>query len=159
MALAVRKTLAVAALSLTAALLPVGQAGATEAAGATPRTPGLYCLANAWSTPNIGTKPCNSADKGQHWTVSGEQISLSDARAYCLANTWNTQTVSVKPCDPKDQGQYWTVTGEQISLTFAPAYCLANAWNTPNVGTKPCAATDPGQHWVIFNDQISLAAA
>ncbi|MFE5586642.1 ricin-type beta-trefoil lectin domain protein [Kitasatospora sp. NPDC056531] len=159
MAIALRKTLAVATLALTASFLPTGQAGAAETTHSAPRTPGLYCLANAWQTPNIGTKPCNTGDPGQHWTVSGEQISLSNARAYCLANTWGSPTVSVKPCNPKDKGQYWTVSGEQISLTFAPAYCLANTWNTPTVGTKPCDAADPGQHWVVFNDQISLALA
>ncbi|MET8627018.1 ricin-type beta-trefoil lectin domain protein [Kitasatospora sp. NPDC004669] len=159
MAIAIRKTLALATLALTASFLPAGQAGAADAAQPAPRTPGLYCLANSWQTPNVSTKLCNSGDPGQHWTVSGEQISLSDARGYCLANTWGTQSVSVKPCNPNDPGQYWTVSGEEISLTFAPAYCLANAWQTPNVSTKPRNVTDPGQHWVIFNDQISLALA
>ncbi|MGW2377930.1 MULTISPECIES: ricin-type beta-trefoil lectin domain protein [Kitasatospora] len=159
MAFALRKTLAVAALALTASFLPAGGAGAADTDHSAPRTPGLYCLANAWNTPNIGTKPCNSSDPGQHWTLAGEQISLSNARGYCLANTWNTQSVSVKPCNPNDPGQYWTVSGEQISLTFAPAYCLANAWDSPAVGTQPCNIADPGQHWVVFNDQISLALA
>ncbi|MFJ9846821.1 ricin-type beta-trefoil lectin domain protein [Kitasatospora sp. NPDC101155] len=159
MAIALRKTLAVATLALTTSFLPAGQAGASDATHSTPRTPGAYCLADAWQTPNISTKPCNTGDPGQHWTVSGEQISLSNARGYCLANTWQSPFVSTKPCNPNDQGQYWTVSGEQISLTFDPAYCLANTWGTPNVSTKPCNITDPGQHWVVFNDEISLALA
>ncbi|WP_330334203.1 RICIN domain-containing protein [Streptomyces sp. NBC_00536] len=159
MAIALRHTLALATLALTASVLPAVGAQAAETATPSLRAPGLYCLANAWDTPNISTKPCDSADRGQHWTVSGQQISLSNARGYCLANTWNAQAVSVKPCNPKDQGQYWTVSGQQISLTYAPAYCFANAWNTPNLSTKPCDTADRGQHWVIFNDQISLAAA
>ncbi|MER7766960.1 ricin-type beta-trefoil lectin domain protein [Kitasatospora sp. NPDC096140] len=159
MATALRKTLALATLALTASFLPAGQAGAADTARPATRTPGLYCLANAWNTPNVSTKPCSTGDQGQHWTVSGEQISLTNARAYCLANTWNAQDVSVKPCSTGDQGQYWSIQGQQIVLTFAPAYCLANTWNTPKVSTKPCDANDPGQHWVVFNDQISLAAA
>ncbi|MFH9349810.1 ricin-type beta-trefoil lectin domain protein [Kitasatospora sp. NPDC017646] len=159
MVFALRKTLAVAALALTASFLPAVGAGAADTAQASPRTPGLYCLANTWNTPNISTKPCYPSDLGQHWTLSGEQISLSNARGYCLANTWGTQTVSTKPCDPNDQGQYWTVSGQQIALTFAPAYCLANVWQSPSVGTRPCNAADPGQHWVVFDDQISLALA
>ncbi|MFE5329870.1 ricin-type beta-trefoil lectin domain protein [Embleya sp. NPDC056575] len=161
MAIAFRKTLAITALTLTASLLPVGGAGASDTAAAdpAPRTPGLYCLANAWGTPNISTKPCDTADRGQHWTVSGQQISLTEARAYCLANAWNTPDVATKACAPKDQGQYWSVSGQQIALTFAPGYCLANAWGTPNISTKPCDTADRGQHWVIFNDQISLALA
>jgi hypothetical protein len=152
-----RKTLAVAALALTASLLPAGQAGAAAPQAA--RTPGLYCLANAWETPNISSKPCDSADRGQRWTVSGHQIALTDAPGYCLANTWNSATVSTKPCNPNDQGQYWNVDGQRISLTFAPAYCLANAWGTPNVSTKPCDSADRGQSWVVFNRQISLGLA
>ncbi|WP_405533259.1 RICIN domain-containing protein [Streptomyces avidinii] len=159
MEIAFRKTLAVATLALTASLLPAVGAEAVDTAAPSLRAPGLYCLANAWETPNISTKPCDAADRGQHWTLSGQQISLSNARGYCLANTWNAQDVSVKPCNSKDQGQYWTVSGQQISLTYAPAYCLANAWLTPNISTKPCDSADRGQRWVIFNDQISLAAA
>ncbi|MEU1425137.1 ricin-type beta-trefoil lectin domain protein [Kitasatospora sp. NPDC005751] len=156
MAVALRRTLALATLTLAASLLPAGGAGAADP---TPRTPSLYCLANTWSTPSTSTKPCNSNDQGQHWTLAGQKISLAKAPAYCLANTWNAQDVSVKPCDSKDQGQYWTVTGQKISLTFAPAYCLANAWNTPNISTKPCDSNDRGQNWVVFGDQISLALA
>ncbi|MFD7911996.1 ricin-type beta-trefoil lectin domain protein [Streptomyces sp. NPDC059752] len=159
MAIALRKSLAIATLALNASLLPTVGAQAVDTAAPSLRAPGLYCLANAWETPNVSTKPCDGADRGQHWTVSGQQISLSNARGYCLANTWNAQDVSVKPCNPKDQGQYWTVSGQQISLTYAPAYCLANAWQTPNISTKPCDSADRGQRWVIFNDQISLAAA
>ncbi|MGI5447501.1 ricin-type beta-trefoil lectin domain protein [Streptomyces sp. CA-243310] len=157
MAIALRKTLALATLALTASLLPAGEAGATSAAQAA--VPGRYCLANAWETPNISTKPCDTADRGQHWTVTGNQISLTNARGYCLANTWNSDKISTKPCDTSDQGQYWNVSGQTISLNFAPAYCLANAWGTPNIATKPCDTADNGQHWVIFNDQISLARA
>lgn len=159
MAIAVHKTLAIATLTLTASLLPTAGAEATNAMAPALRAPGLYCLANTWDTPKVSTKPCDAADRGQHWTVSGQQISLRNAPAYCLANTWNTQDVSVKPCDPKDQGQYWTASGQQITLTYAPAYCFANAWNTPNLSSKPCDSADRGQRWVIFNDQISLAAA
>ncbi|WP_371484229.1 ricin-type beta-trefoil lectin domain protein [Kitasatospora sp. NBC_00315] len=159
MAIALRKTLTVAALTLTASFLPATGAGAADTTAPSPRTPALYCLANTWDTPKDSVKPCDSADRGQHWTLSGQQISLTNARAYCLANTWNVPDVSTKPCDPKDQGQYWTVTGQQISLTFAPAYCLANTWSKPDISVKPCDAKDPGQHWVIFNDQISLALA
>ncbi|MFJ9445622.1 ricin-type beta-trefoil lectin domain protein [Kitasatospora sp. NPDC101235] len=159
MAIALRRTLAVATLALTASVLPTGGAGAADTTHRAPRTPGLYCLANAWGTPNVSTKPCDANDSGQHWTLSGEQISLTKARSYCLANTWKTPDVSTKACNPNDEGQYWTVSGQQISLTFAPAYCLANSWGTPNVSTKPCDAKDPGQHWVIFNEQISLALA
>ncbi|MFF2193607.1 ricin-type beta-trefoil lectin domain protein [Streptomyces sp. NPDC058157] len=153
MGISFRKTVALAALALTASLLPVGQAGAAPQAA----VPGRYCLANAWGTPNISSKPCDSADQGQHWVVSGNQISLAGARAYCLANSWGTDQVSTKPCDPKDQGQYWNVSDQRIALDFAPAYCFANAWGTPNVSTKPCDQADKGQHWVVFNDQISLA--
>ncbi|MEU8672743.1 MULTISPECIES: ricin-type beta-trefoil lectin domain protein [Streptomyces] len=159
MAIALRKTLALTALALTASFLPTAGAQAVEAASPALRAPGLYCLANAWNTPNVSTKPCDAKDQGQHWTLSGHQISLTNAPAYCLANTWNAADVSVKPCDPKDQGQYWNVSGQQIALTYAPAYCFSNAWNTPNVSTKPCDAKDQGQRWVIFKDQISLAAA
>ncbi|MET3985738.1 ricin-type beta-trefoil lectin domain protein [Streptomyces sp. PvR034] len=159
MAIALRKTLALAVLSVTASLLPVGGAGAANAAPQTARVPGRYCLANAWDTPNLSTKPCNTGDRGQHWTVSGQQISLTNARAYCLANTWNSAQISVKPCNPNDQGQYWNVSGQQISLAFAPAYCLANTWDTPNLSTKACDKNDRGQSWAIFNDQISLALA
>ncbi|MFD8142234.1 ricin-type beta-trefoil lectin domain protein [Streptomyces sp. NPDC059708] len=157
MRIALRQTLALAALAVTAALLPTGQAGAATATEQAARVPGRYCLANAWGTPNLSSKPCDTADQGQHWVLSGHQISLAGARAYCLANTWGTSTVSTKPCDPNEQGQYWNVSGQAISLNFAPAYCFANAWGTPNVSTKPCDTSDPGQHWVIFNDQISLA--
>ncbi|GAA0289447.1 hypothetical protein GCM10010302_29770 [Streptomyces polychromogenes] len=157
MRIALRQTLALTALAVTAALLPTGQAGAAGAAQQTARVPGRYCLANAWGTPNISSKPCDPADQGQHWTLSGHQISLTNARGYCLANTWGSATVSTKPCNPNDQGQYWNVSGQAISLNFAPSYCFANAWGTPNVSTKPCDTSDPGQHWVIFNDQISLA--
>ncbi|GAA1408389.1 hypothetical protein GCM10009639_58070 [Kitasatospora putterlickiae] len=157
MAIALRKTLAVAALALTASFLPAGQAGASDAAQPSPRVPGRYCLGNEWNTPNVATRPCDTNDPGQHWVLSGQQISLSNARAYCLANAWGTANISTKPCNPNDQGQYWTVTGQQIALTFAPGYCLANAWGTPNVSTKPCDPNDRGQHWVIFDDQISLA--
>ncbi|MCB5168351.1 RICIN domain-containing protein [Streptomyces bambusae] len=156
MGMTLRKTVALAALALTASLLPAGPAGAAQEAA---RVPGRYCLANAWGTPNISSKPCDSADSGQHWTVSGHQISLTGARGYCLANTWNTATVSTKPCNSGDQGQYWNVSGQQISLSFAPAYCLANAWGTPNISTKPCDNADPGQKWVVFDEQISLAVA
>ncbi|MET9605336.1 ricin-type beta-trefoil lectin domain protein [Streptomyces sp. NPDC006512] len=159
MAIALRKTLAIAALSLTASLLPAVGAEAASTAAPALRAPGIYCLANAWDTPNISTKPCDTADRGQHWTVSGQQISLTYARGYCLANTWGTPNISTKPCDPKDQGQYWTVTGQHIALTFAPAYCLANTWGTPNISTKACDSADPGQNWAVFNDQISLASA
>ncbi|WP_406300095.1 RICIN domain-containing protein [Embleya sp. NBC_00888] len=155
MAIALRKTLAVATLALTSSFLP---AVGAQAAAPTP-APGYYCLANTWDTPKVSTKPCDPADRGQHLTLSGQQISLTNARAYCLANAWGAPDISTKPCDAKDRGQYWTVTGQQISLTFAPAYCLANAWGTPNISTKPCDAKDPGQQWVIFNDQISLANA
>ncbi|MGW2039470.1 ricin-type beta-trefoil lectin domain protein [Streptomyces virginiae] len=159
MGIALRKSLSLAALAVTASLLPTGQAGAAGIAEQTVRVPGRYCLANAWETPNVSTKPCDSADRGQHWTVSGQQISLTNARGYCLANTWNTAQVSVKPCNPNDQGQYWNISGQQISLAFAPAYCFANAWETPNVSTKPCDRADRGQSWAVFNDQISLALA
>ncbi|WP_369184084.1 ricin-type beta-trefoil lectin domain protein [Streptomyces sp. Y1] len=159
MAIALRKTLAVAALALTASFLPTAGAGAADTAHRAQRTPNLYCLANAWGSANVSVKPCNAGDAGQHWSLSGERIALSNAPAYCFANAWNTANVGTKPCDPGDMGQYWTVTGQQISLTFAPAYCLANAWGTPNVGTKPCDTSDPGQHWVIFNDEITLANA
>ncbi|MFE7564072.1 ricin-type beta-trefoil lectin domain protein [Kitasatospora sp. NPDC057500] len=158
MAIALRKTLAVAALALTASFLPAGQAGASDTTRAH-RTPGLYCLGNEWDTPNVATRPCDTNDPGQHWTLSGQQISLSNARAYCLANAWGTPSISTKPCDSRDPGQYWSVSGQQISLTLAPGYCLANAWGTPNVAVKPCDASDRGQHWVVFNDQISLAYA
>ncbi|WP_330294361.1 ricin-type beta-trefoil lectin domain protein [Streptomyces sp. NBC_00503] len=159
MAIALRKTFAFMTLALTASFLPA--TGAQAAAAVTPvlRAPGLYCLANAWGTPKVSTKPCDPKDQGQHWTVSGHQIALTNAPAYCLANTWNASDVSTKPCDPKDQGQYWNVSGQQIALAYAPAYCFANAWSTPNVSTKPCDTKDQGQHWVIFKDQISLAAA
>ncbi|MCX4661558.1 ricin-type beta-trefoil lectin domain protein [Streptomyces uncialis] len=159
MAIAYRRTLALAALALTASLLPATGAGASETAAPSQRVPGRYCLANAWGTPDISSKPCDSADRGQQWTVSGQQISLTNARGYCLANAWGTPGISTKPCDPADQGQYWSVSGQQISLTFDPAYCLANAWGTPNISTKPCDSADRGQHWVIFNNQISLALA
>ncbi|MFF2630015.1 ricin-type beta-trefoil lectin domain protein [Kitasatospora griseola] len=159
MAIAFRKTLAIAALGLAASFLPTAGADAADAGHSTTRTPGRYCLANTWETPTVSSKPCNTNDPGQHWTLSGEQISLTNARGYCLADKWNTPDVSTKPCDPVDEGQYWTVSGERISLTFAPGYCLANAWGTPNVSTKPCDANDKGQHWVVFNDQISLALA
>ncbi|GAA2143031.1 hypothetical protein GCM10009760_28900 [Kitasatospora kazusensis] len=153
MAIAVRKTLALATLALTASFLPAGQAGAAAPAP----HPGIYCLTNAWQTPNISTKACDTGNSGQHWTVSGQQISLTNARGYCLANTWGAPDVSVKPCDSKDLGQYWTVSGQQISLSYAPGYCFANAWQTPNVSTKPCDSGDPGQRWAIFNEEISLA--
>ncbi|MFB6620609.1 ricin-type beta-trefoil lectin domain protein [Streptomyces sp. NPDC056367] len=156
MGIAFRKTFALSALALTASLLPAGEAGAASTARAS--VPGRYCLANAWGTADISTKPCDPADRGQHWTVSGHQIALTNDRNYCLANAWGTQSVTTKPCNPTDQGQYWNVVGQQIALNFAPAYCLANEWNTPNVGTKPCDASDKGQKWVVFNDQISLAA-
>ncbi|MEW1637909.1 ricin-type beta-trefoil lectin domain protein [Streptomyces sp. NPDC093801] len=158
MGTAFRKTIALAALALTASLLPAGGAGAASAVQQA-AVPGRYCLANAWGTPNVSSKPCDSADQGQRWTVSGNQIALTDARGYCLANTWGTAQVTTKPCNANDQGQYWSVSGQQISLTFAPAYCFANAWGTPNVSTKPCDSADQGQKWVVFNDQISLAAA
>lgn len=156
MAIALRKTLALAALAVTASLLPTVQAAASTT-GQTVQVPGQYCLANAWGTPNVSSAPCDSADRGQHWTVSGQQISLTNARGYCLANTWNTTQISTKPCDPSDQGQYWNISGQQITLAFAPAYCLANAWGTPNISTKPCDRADRGQSWAVFNDQISLA--
>ncbi|MEU9718506.1 ricin-type beta-trefoil lectin domain protein [Streptomyces sp. NPDC047976] len=156
MAVALRKTLALATLALTATLLPAGTAGA---AGALQQAavPGRYCLANTWGAPDVSSKPCDSADRGQHWTLSGHQIALTNARGYCLANTWGKPDVSSKPCDPSDQGQYWNVDGQKISLAFAPAYCFANAWGTPNLSTKPCDSADRGQNWVVFNDQISLA--
>ncbi|MFE2147955.1 ricin-type beta-trefoil lectin domain protein [Streptomyces sp. NPDC059456] len=159
MGIALRKTLALASLAVTAALLPVSGAEAANPTQQTARIPGRYCLANAWQTPNVSTKPCDSTAPGQHWTVSGQQISLTNARGYCLANTWETPQVSVKPCNSNDQGQYWNVSGQQISLAFAPAYCFANAWDTPNLSTKPCDRADRGQNWAVFNDQISLALA
>ncbi|WP_441248336.1 ricin-type beta-trefoil lectin domain protein [Kitasatospora sp. McL0602] len=159
MAVAFRKTLAIATLALAASFLPAGGAGAADTTRPAPRTPSLYCLANAWGSPNTSTKQCDSKDIGQYWTVSGQQISLTNARGYCLANTWNAQDVSVKPCNSADQGQYWTISGQQISLTFAPAYCLANAWGTPNISTKACDRSDRGQSWVVFDNQISLALA
>ncbi|MFI1582765.1 hypothetical protein [Embleya sp. NPDC020630] len=55
----------------------VGHDHSDAAADPTPRTPGLYCLANAWGTPNISTKPCDTADRGQHWVVFNDQISLA----------------------------------------------------------------------------------
>ncbi|MEV7121869.1 ricin-type beta-trefoil lectin domain protein [Kitasatospora griseola] len=157
MAIAFRKTLAVATMGLAASFLPAGGAGAADTGHAATRAPGAYCLANAWNTPNVSTKPCDANDQGQHWTVAGDQISLSNARAYCLADKWGAPDVSTKPCASNDPGQYWTVSGQQIVLTLAPGYCLANAWGTPNVSTKPCDVNDKGQHWVVFNDQISLA--
>ncbi|KDN84312.1 ricin-type beta-trefoil lectin domain protein [Kitasatospora cheerisanensis] len=159
MAIAFRRALAIATLGLTASVLPTVGAGAADTGRASTRTPGLYCLANAWGTTGISSKPCDGSDKGQHWKLSGQQIALSNAPAYCLANTWNATDISSKACAPGDQGQYWTVAGQQISLTFAPAYCLANAWGTATVSTKPCDTSDPGQHWVVFNEQISLALA
>ncbi|MEV6976225.1 ricin-type beta-trefoil lectin domain protein [Kitasatospora sp. NPDC093806] len=159
MAIALRKTLAIAALALTASFLPAGGAGASETARSDVRTPNLYCLANAWGNPGVSVKPCNGGDIGQYWSVSGEQIALANAKGYCLANTWGAADVSVKPCNAGDQGQYWTITGQQLTLTFAPAYCLANAWGTPNISTKPCDRADRGQAWVVFDNQISLAAA
>ncbi|KOU40638.1 hypothetical protein ADK55_31450 [Streptomyces sp. WM4235] len=82
MAIALRKTLVLTTLALAASLLPA--AGAQAAATAAPalRAPGLYCLANAWNTPNVSTKPCDTKDQGQHWTVSGHQIFLNNAPAY-----------------------------------------------------------------------------
>ncbi|MFJ5926837.1 ricin-type beta-trefoil lectin domain protein [Kitasatospora sp. NPDC092948] len=159
MAIAFRRTLAIAALGLAASFLPATGAGAADTGHSTTRTPGRYCLANTWGSPTVSTKPCNTDDKGQHWTVAGDQISLTDARGYCLANTWGSPTVSSKPCNPGDEGQYWSIDGQRISLTFAPGYCLANKWGTPDVSTKPCDANDKGQHWVVFNDQVSLALA
>ncbi|MER5639446.1 ricin-type beta-trefoil lectin domain protein [Kitasatospora sp. NPDC002227] len=154
MAFALRKTITLAALVLTASFLPAGSASAAPALH-----PGVYCLANAWGTPDVGTKPCDANDQGQHWAVMGDQIALAQARAYCLANPWGSQTVTTKGCDGRDPGQYWSVSGDKIFLTNAPAYCLANAYGTPNVGTKPCDVNDPGQHWDVFGDQISLAYA
>ncbi|WP_328954743.1 ricin-type beta-trefoil lectin domain protein [Kitasatospora purpeofusca] len=157
MATALRKTLALATLALTASLLPTGTAGAADVARPTTRTPGIYCLANTWNKPDVSTKVCDTNDQGQHWTVTGQQIALANARAYCLANTWNKPDVSTKGCASGDQGQYWTVNGDQIALTLAPAYCLANTWGTPTVSVKPCDKSDRGQHWVAFGDQISLS--
>ncbi|MER7761657.1 ricin-type beta-trefoil lectin domain protein [Streptomyces sp. NPDC097619] len=159
MGMALRKTLALAALTVTASLLPVVGAGAAGAAEQTVRVPGRYCLANAWNTPDVASRPCDTADRGQHWIVRGQQIALAHAPAYCLANTWNTPKISTKPCDPNDQGQYWNLSGQRLSLAFAPAYCLANAWGTPDIATKPCDNADRGQNWAVFNDQISLALA
>ena len=79
MAIALRKTLAVATLALTASFLPATAARAADTATASPRTPGLYCLANAWQTPNVSTKPCDSKDPGQHWVIFNDQISLAVA--------------------------------------------------------------------------------
>ncbi|MFB6889031.1 hypothetical protein ACFCX4_06915 [Kitasatospora sp. NPDC056327] len=36
-----------------------------------------YCLANEWGTPNVSTKPCDVNDRGQHWVLFGDQISLA----------------------------------------------------------------------------------
>ncbi|MEY2273778.1 hypothetical protein, partial [Streptomyces sp. BF23-19] len=79
MAIAFRKTLALATLALTASLLPAAGAQAATVSAPAVRTPSLYCLANAWETPNVSTKPCAPADRGQHWTISGQQISLTNA--------------------------------------------------------------------------------
>ncbi|MGW4384495.1 hypothetical protein [Kitasatospora sp. NPDC004531] len=159
MAIAFRKTLAIATMGLAASLLPTAGAGAADTGHAATRTPGRYCLANTWGAPDISSKPCDANDKGQHWRVSGQQIALSNALGYCLANKWGAPDISSKPCDPGDQGQYWSIAGQQISLTFAPGYCLANTWGSATVSSKPCDANDKGQHWVVFNDQISLALA
>ncbi|MFE2044709.1 ricin-type beta-trefoil lectin domain protein [Streptomyces sp. NPDC059477] len=151
-----RKPLALVALAAMSSLLPATESVAAPTAQQAER-PGLYCLANAWGTPDVSSQPCDASDPGQRWTVSGNQISLTDAPGYCLANTWGTPDVSSQPCDPNSEGQYWDVTGQQISLNYAPAYCLANAWGTPDVSSQPCDTSDPGQHWVVFKDQISLA--
>ena len=119
MVFALRKSLAVATLALTASFLPAVGAGAADTAQASPRTPGLHCLANAWNTPNIGTRPCNPSDLGQHWTLSGQQITLTFAPAYCLANAWQTPSVGTKPCNAADPGQHWVVFDDQISLALA----------------------------------------
>ncbi|MET8826270.1 ricin-type beta-trefoil lectin domain protein [Streptomyces sp. NPDC004610] len=156
MGITVRKPLALVALTAMASLLPVAESGAAPTAQQA-MSPGLYCLANAWDTPDISSQPCDTNERGQRWTVSGNQISLTDASGYCLANTWGTTEISTKPCDPKDQGQYWDVTGQQISLNYASGYCLANAWGTTDISSQPCDTNDPGQHWVVFKDQISLA--
>ncbi|MFI1018869.1 ricin-type beta-trefoil lectin domain protein [Streptomyces sp. NPDC020965] len=156
MGITLRKPFALVALAATASLLPAVEAGAAPTAQQA-MSPGLYCLANAWGTPDVSSRPCDTNDPGQRWTVSGNQISLTDAPGYCLANAWGTPDVSTKPCDPKDEGQYWDVTGQRISLNYATAYCLANAWGTPDVSSRPCDTNDPGQHWVVFKDQISLA--
>ncbi|MEU5159049.1 ricin-type beta-trefoil lectin domain protein [Streptomyces sp. NPDC020875] len=156
MGFTLRKPLALIASAAMVSLLP-----AADSVAATPapraKAPALYCLANAWGTPDISSAACDTDEPGQRWTVSGNQIALTDAPGYCLANTWGTPDISTKPCDPADQGQYWDVSGQQISLNFAPGYCLANAWGTPDISTAPCDTNDPGQHWVVFKNQISLA--
>ncbi|MER5766217.1 ricin-type beta-trefoil lectin domain protein [Streptomyces sp. NPDC001985] len=154
MGITLRKSLALVSVAAMASLLSAAESGAAPTAQ---QAPGQYCLANAWGTPDISSQPCDTSDPGQRWTVSGNQISLTDAPGYCLANAWGTPDISTKPCDPTDEGQYWDVEGQQISLNYASAYCLANAWGTPDVSSQPCDTNDPGQHWVVFKDQISLA--
>lgn len=144
MAIALRKTLALTALALTASFLPTAGAQAVEAASPALRAPGLYCLANAWNTPSVSTKPCDAKDQGQHWTLSGHQISLTNAPAYCLANTWNAADVSVKPCDPKDQGQYWNVSGQQIALTYAAGLLLQQLVEHPERLDQAVRREGPG---------------
>ncbi|MEU9088140.1 hypothetical protein [Streptomyces sp. NPDC048357] len=77
MAIAFRETLALATLALTASLLPAAGAQAATASSPAVRIPSIYCLANAWDTPNISTKPCNSADRGQDRVTFNDQISLA----------------------------------------------------------------------------------
>jgi hypothetical protein len=158
MAIAFRKTVAVTTLALSAAFLPAGVAGAASHAPRAADAPAIYCLTNTWYTPDISSRPCNADNQGQHWTITGNKISLSDAPAYCLTNTWGGPEVSSRPCDAGNEGQYWSIDGEQISLTLAPGYCLANTWYTPDISVKPCDPTDLGQHWAVFGDQISLAS-
>ncbi|MFF9705864.1 hypothetical protein ACF1FE_32695 [Streptomyces griseofuscus] len=118
MTLGLRKAVTVAVLTVTASLLPAVSATAS-ASSADARVVGNYCLANTWNTPEVRTRPCDDFDRGQHWTVHGQQISLTYAPGYCLANTWNTPEVRTRPCDDFDRGQHWTIKGDEISLTYA----------------------------------------
>ncbi|OKJ00064.1 hypothetical protein AMK19_30100 [Kitasatospora sp. CB01950] len=66
-----------ATMGLAAALLPAVGAGAADTGHAATRTPGRYCLANTWGAPDVSSKPCDANDKGQHWVVFNDQISLA----------------------------------------------------------------------------------
>jgi hypothetical protein len=110
--------------ALTGTLLSVMAAVALPSVTATASSPTTtasdnYCLANTWNTPEVRTRGCDNFDRGQHWTVRGAKIHLTEAPGYCLANTWGTPEVRTRGCDDFDRGQHWTVSGERISLTHA----------------------------------------
>jgi hypothetical protein len=152
-----RKLLVPALLALTSFFVPSTAVAATAPSAVVPYV-GHQCL-NSTYPPlyMVNVNGCNGSS-GQHWTVSGGVIYLTQRPNLCLTSDYpNSYIVSTSNCNASSDRQQWTVSGETIYETQHPNVCLNSDYSRSYiVSVSGCNSGSGQQHWTVLGEQISM---